>query len=261
MPTSHLWSQIVAAKGLEGLPERNRLAEAWRETIGAEEVNDLVRVSRTGTTDEKDAAMRVLVGLARKNDVRFSERARKDWLTAANLLLHQEYLKGPAGLIAFRALYDNDFAALVKFLTEEIDLPMALAANHEMLVTHLGDLTRRGAREEVLTRLHEIQAIGGPAGAAAGEMLDRSDSKKQQAKLESLAREWREKRTASLLADLYHGPLGSLLVRGSKRKDLIELLGPPDRKREGMIWYMPSDATALSIEFDKRGKAIGWHMT
>jgi hypothetical protein len=254
---SPIWSRLVVEQEPS---ERNRLTFELVALLQQADVHELVGFCATGTIGEKSASMSVLRALALRNDPRFSAGDRASWLGVVGRMVESEYPRPGISRLAFNTLYRHDLEAAIELLTKTINLSGAVEIDHVSLVTDLGDLGSKGSGD-ALTRLAEIRAMGGPAGERAGAMLDRFDPKKQQERLESLAREWRDKRTASLLGDLYHGPLGGLLVRGIKRKDLIELLRPPDRKREGMIWYVPSDATALSIEFDKKGKAIGWHMT
>jgi hypothetical protein len=254
---SPIWSRLVRE---EEPSEWRRLTAEVADVLQAEDVHELVGLAATGTSQERQAAMSVLRKLAERNDRRFSAGDRASWLGLTRGIVETEYPRPGISHLAFNTLYRHDLGAAIELLTKTIDLSRAVEIDHAAVVTDLGDLATKGSAD-ALARLAEIQALGGPAGQRATAMLDLFDPQKKEAKLKSLAREWREKRTASLLADLYHGPLGSLLVRGIRRKDLIELLGPPDRKRQGMIWYVPADATALSIEFDKRGKAIGWHMT
>lgn len=75
------------------------------------------------------------------------------------------------------------------------------------------------------------------------------------------------------LADLANRGAGEALDRlreiealggtaGAAARRTLDRFDPQKRLEDrDMIWYAPSEGTALSIEFNSRGKAIGWHMT
>lgn len=153
---------------------------------------------------------------------------------------------------------DRDAAG--RFLLEDLDLAQATPLLRQSAAWSLLWLgAAPDARARAAERLAKIVSLGGDAASSARRAREILGFDSQE-KIESLARAWRERRTAEALNRFYYEYIEKLPV-GMPFGVWLERLGEPSSHSGGSYWYQAKDreGAALYIELDREGRLSGIH--
>jgi hypothetical protein len=233
---------------------RTRAFNAILQTVTRNDVLDLIGVCEKGSIEEKVAAFRVLMQLARSKDERFSSSEKRRWQEIIKMTVREEFPQAPLGSLGLQALIENDMEDAESFLVGEVDLNSMTDLQRTSMVMSLSIIGSAGA----LSKLVEMEEMGGQAGRSARYALEKAGAMRLD-EIEELSREWKGQRSGEALARLYRGHI--IRLYGAPMSDILDLLGEPTRRYETSYYYEnENEDTCLSLEEDREGRFIGGYL-
>jgi len=219
--------------------------------IDTAEVARIARLVCDGTEEERRASLMLLLHLWRAKDQRITaEPNARLWCAALRETVSREYPRMPLGPPAMQGLIEIDRRSAEDFLVEQLDIRRLDAHEAERVAGHLGVLgTARS-----LARLVAMEQHGGELGAHARKTLERIGLV-ERGRIKALGDEWQRRKNSETLKAVYHLYVCHL-PEGTPAEEVIEMLGEPDRRSPGAMWYQ-AEGRSLYLEIDDKGGIAG----
>jgi hypothetical protein len=248
-----LWREL---KGERSFVERNKLADVLARACARDEIEELVGLCESTSLDDVDGALRVLARLSPEGAELLGRLGGDALIARLQQVIRDHYPDVPGG-VALNVLRTVDRAAALSSLVRDVDLKKAVERG---FLSYLGDLTSFSSSPDAVARLREVEGLGGSAGREARAHLDGIEPKDAK-KLEDLARAWRETRAPAALANVWMYHQAGIEFGKTSAKQVKRLLGRPDLEDSGMLAYLPSGGTALTLQKDEEGHIVAAHLT
>jgi hypothetical protein len=241
---SSAWKKLLDEEDHTKLPQR---FERVLKEISDEDVEILVGASGPGDDRERQRAIATVGLLARSNDARLKDAQRTRWIRELVGAAEAGYPRTLLGRTAFEQLRRLDPKGAEQLLVDRVDVRALDESQREEFVRALS----RYVSPAAVSRLEEMARLGGRPGEVATTVLEGRGLLGLE-QIEDLAKQWRSSRSPDLLHSLYLRYVANQVGKVSIR-DVVALLGRPDRRDGNLVWYMPNSATALFLEGDAKG--------
>jgi len=239
------WIQFVLGEGWRRQEARRDLLSRLSEDDAVE----LVELAASGSSEEAAAADELLVALARAADPRLSGPALQTWLD------HQKRhgADRPAKLLCSEALYvlmSRERGWVEDFLLDRLRKEPLTPRESRVRVIALSVLATARALAELLRLRNE----GGGLGVECEQLLE-SKGLVPSKLVEERAAKWRAERKAEDLQWL-HSVHIARLQEGTPLGEVVRLLGEPDGRAEGVIWYTLGEESGYFVRLDTAGRIL-----
>jgi hypothetical protein len=242
------WKSFVTEKDMR---KRQRLQEAVVGAASSADIKALVSLCREGQPAEQDAAMRVLMTLARQKPSMIDSKASGTWMKAAWELAVANYPNAPLGSVALWALAENDPARAEELLANHLEVQKLSEDALKRVMTDLRSFRTPAA----IRRLQQIEQMGGHLAPEALNILE-GWGFVSRVKLEALAEKWRKAHDRDALNRIYHVYINHLPESTVAMEELERLLGKPTQRRGKDLWY-ETEGACLFLESDQQGRLRG----
>jgi hypothetical protein len=112
-----VWSDIKSARDWDALIEGS---DALTSQMSPQDIDPLIRIGHRGTAEERYAALRALLGVARTPEA-LSVEQKTRFVQAAYVTVQKFYPGQRPGTMALRILYEHDRQKAQEFLLEEFE--------------------------------------------------------------------------------------------------------------------------------------------
>jgi hypothetical protein len=245
---SELWLRLVSGEA----DPYARLAEELASKIGHSEANEIVEFIRTGTDQQKETALTILLmlrGSLRDGPARFSEAQRYELTSILLGLVQQQYPLDERAKTAFLVLRSISPDVAGNYLA---DLPLDPSWGEKITDRVLGDMVMSGNRRS-FDRVQELRGQQGFIGERATSYLE-SLGYISLSKLEGIGRDFRKDPNSKLLNKLYSSYISHQV--GKPIEPILKLLGAPGQKLQHAYIY-EVDGIQLYMEDDAEGRLVG----
>jgi hypothetical protein len=243
-----VWSDIKSARDWDAL---NEGSDALASQMSPQDIDPLISIGHRGTAEERYAALRALLGVARTPEALSAEQ--KTRLVNAAYVTVQEFYPGQSlGTTSLRILYEHDRKKAEEFLLEEFE-------PGELTLSALKEFVKDLVQFRGISVLQALRTREGEFGLVARSGLERLGII-DPADLDAAFKEWRAKRTA----DALHRVCNLYVYRlreGHPWPEFLEALGTPTGQEGMSYWWDAVDYDVrLLVQADETVGVVAWKL-